>query len=357
MSLLVSIIVPCYNAASTIERAIRSVRQQSVEHWELILVDDGSSDDTAARISSICDSRIRLIHQENQGPSAARNHGMDLAQGEWLCFLDADDTLLPEALSTLLSAVTPDTDIVVGCYQDITDTGSGEASSAPVRIKGGRLAANTLFWQKHNTGICREVFTHAPVQHKLNLGAPWAKLYRKSFLNQHKLRFNEALVLHEDTLFNHLAYSHTAEVCIIPTPIYCYLDNPNSLTRSQNAHYREHCAAAIGEFSRLHPDFPEELCFFSMFRILECWQGISAATSCRLLTRFKLIREFMNTPEIRQAAPHLPIKNNAYIPAYDKAELQLLKNNRLFTLVFLMPVVKKLRHIKNALSLSMKRAQ
>lgn len=349
MSPLVSIIVPCYNAASTIERAIRSVRQQSVEHWELILVDDGSSDDTAARISSICDSRIRLIHQENQGPSAARNHGMNLAQGEWLCFLDADDTLLPEALSTLLSAVTPDTDIVVGCYQDITDTGSGEASTTPVRIKGGRLAANTLFWQKHNTGICREVFTHAPVQHKLNLGAPWAKLYRKSFLNQHKLRFHEALVLHEDTLFNHLAYSHTAEVCIIPTPVYCYLDNPNSLTRSQNAHYREHCAAAIGEFSRLHPDFPEELCFFSMFRILECWQGIHSATKGNLRARLKLIREFMNTPEIQQIARHIPIKTNAFANTYEKAELFCIKHELFLCLVFLMPLIQFLRNFKNQL--------
>lgn len=350
MSPLVSIIVPCYNAASTIERAIRSVRQQRVEHWELILVDDGSSDDTAARISSICDSRIRLIHQENQGPSAARNHGMNLAQGEWLCFLDADDTLLPEALSTLLSAVTPDTDIVVGCYQDITDTGSGEATTSPVRIKGGRLAANTLFWQKHNTGICREVFTHAPVQHKLNLGAPWAKLYRKSFLNQHKLRFNEALVLHEDTLFNHLAYSHTAEVCIIPTPVYCYLDNPNSLTRSQNAHYREHCAAAIGEFSRLHPDFPEELCFFSMFRILECWQGIRSETSHKRSSQLQQLRDFLQNPAIKALVSRMPIKGNLYFSTYDKAELFLIKNKLYFLLVYIMPLIHRLRYLKNKLT-------
>mgnify|MGYP003301364119 CR=1 FL=1 len=347
MSVLVSIIVPCYNAASTINRTIKSVLKQSCDQWELIMIDDGSDDNTAACIRKFTDPRIRLFQQKNKGASAARNHGMQIAHGEWLCFLDADDALLPDAISTLLSEIESDTNIIIGCYQNSISPLPRITPAKAVKISGRRLAANTLFWQKYEDDICRDVFAPAPALRILNTGAPWAKLYRKSFIEQHHLRFNEALVLHEDTLFNHLAYSHTKEASIIPIPVYCYLDNPASLTRSQNSRYRKHCAAAIGEFSRLHPDFPEELCFFSMFRILECWHGIHTATKGDLLSRHRLIREFMNTPEIRQAIPHLPVRRNRYIPLYDKAAIFCIKHKLYLSLIILIPQIQVLHSFKN----------
>ena len=350
MNPLISVIIPFYNARNTLERAISSVLEQSHTNLELLLVNDGSTDDSAALLSHIQDSRLRVISQNNQGPSAARNKGLHHAQGEWICFVDADDTLTPNALELMISEAAPQVDIIVGSFQTTTDTSTNDArSTAGVCISPARLAQNTLFWQKHEQGIVDDVFADSPVRHSLNLGAPWAKLYRKAFLNEHDLCFNEQLVLHEDTLFNHLAYTHAREVRIITAPVYCYLDNPNSLTRSQNAHYREHCAAAIGEFSRLHPNFPEELCFFSMFRILECWQGIHSATKGNLRARLKLIREFMTPPEIQQVARHIPIRTNAFANTYEKAELFCIKHELFLCLVFLMPLIQFLRNFKNQL--------
>ena len=95
----VSVIIPCYNAGKFIARTIRSVTGQSYTNWELIIIDDGSGDDSAAIIRPFLDNpKIRYIYQENAGVSNARNHGLAEATGDFICFLDADDLFLPENL-------------------------------------------------------------------------------------------------------------------------------------------------------------------------------------------------------------------------------------------------------------------
>jgi glycosyltransferase involved in cell wall biosynthesis len=95
-----SVIIPCFNQAHYLRDALDSVLAQTFDAWEAIVVDDGSIDDTAAVATSFADPRIRYIHQENQGLSAARNTGIRVAQGEYLAFLDADDEWAPQFLQT-----------------------------------------------------------------------------------------------------------------------------------------------------------------------------------------------------------------------------------------------------------------
>jgi hypothetical protein len=97
---LVSIVMPTYNRADTIQRAIASIRAQSWSDWELIVVDDGSTDDTTSRLAGL-DSRIRLLRQENQGVTAARNTGLAAVKGELIAFLDSDDEWLPHHLDLI----------------------------------------------------------------------------------------------------------------------------------------------------------------------------------------------------------------------------------------------------------------
>lgn len=100
----ISIISPAYNVGNVIDRTIESVRTQTYDTFELIIVDDGSTDDTATRILQVSDSRIRLIRFEsNRGVHAARNAGIEAASGDYIMFLDADDELYPECLSVFAS--------------------------------------------------------------------------------------------------------------------------------------------------------------------------------------------------------------------------------------------------------------
>ena len=98
---LFSVVIPAFNRVDTIARAIDSVLAQQCSDFEIIVVDDGSSDDLAGAVATIVDPRIRFVRQANAGASAARNHGIDLAIGTYVAFLDSDDAFLPHHLGTM----------------------------------------------------------------------------------------------------------------------------------------------------------------------------------------------------------------------------------------------------------------
>ncbi len=100
-----SIIIPTYNRAHIIKRPIESVINQTYSDWELIIVDDGSTDDTKVIVDSYQDERIRYIWQENQERNAARSKGISVALAEWICFIDSDDEYYPNHLATFFEAI------------------------------------------------------------------------------------------------------------------------------------------------------------------------------------------------------------------------------------------------------------
>lgn len=101
----ISIITPAYNAADHIGRTIASVQAQTFDDWEHIIVDDGSADDTCGVVAARGDARTRYVYQSNRGPAAARNHGIELARGEFLIFLDAGDWWTDDCLAVLLEGI------------------------------------------------------------------------------------------------------------------------------------------------------------------------------------------------------------------------------------------------------------
>lgn len=99
---VISVVTPTYNRAHTIKRAIDSVLYQTHSNWELIIVDDGSTDNTRGFIESYPDERIKYFYVKNGGPSKARNYGVSKSKGKWIMYLDSDDELLPECMETML---------------------------------------------------------------------------------------------------------------------------------------------------------------------------------------------------------------------------------------------------------------
>jgi glycosyltransferase involved in cell wall biosynthesis len=124
-----SVVIPAYNVSATIEATIRSVYLQTTDDVEIAVVDDGSTDDTVARVESIADERLKLYRQANAGPSAARNLGIARTTGRYVCPLDADDLLFPEFLESMAEALEADEHAGFA----YTDAWALDASSGRVR--------------------------------------------------------------------------------------------------------------------------------------------------------------------------------------------------------------------------------
>lgn len=129
MKPLVSIIVPTYNRAHTLGRTLSSILAQTYDRFEIIVVDDGSTDDTTSLLQNFTDNRIRVIkHEVNKGVSAAKNTGLNNISGEWFTILDSDDEILPEALETMMNIPLEKDPAVTALLCNCTDTSTGEFS-------------------------------------------------------------------------------------------------------------------------------------------------------------------------------------------------------------------------------------
>ena len=171
-SSLISVIIPVYNAEKYLRECIQSILRQSYTSWELILVNDGSVDGSGTICNEFVelDTRIKLYSQENRGVSSARRKGVELSTGELICFVDADDMLLENALEVLYDNVSENIDVV------ISDT-------------------------KYAGFITSQIFIQELFHHKL---LPlWGKLYKKSMLNSSgALDIDPKYVIGEDFLGN-----------------------------------------------------------------------------------------------------------------------------------------------------------
>ena len=182
----VSIIMPCFQNGETLARSVRSVQAQTFEGWELIAVDDGSTDDTLARLRALAatEPRMRVLHQENGGVSAARNAGIDAAQGEWLFFLDADDRLTEDALAFLLGLADDALDVVCGAYE------------MRFADEGGRCERHACA-----DGDLQTVL-ESLIRGDSALNSMCARLYRASFIREAGIRAPKGVAVGEDVLFN-----------------------------------------------------------------------------------------------------------------------------------------------------------
>ena len=215
---LVSIIVPCYNAIDYIGRLIESVLQQTYANWELILVDDGSKDNTADICNQflIRDVRIRYFYQKNSGASSARNRGINMARGEYICFADADDWLECSYLENMINGMaTSNVDFVVGGFKE---------------LNRGYIKK----WQSKNVFYTRESFGTAVTYHDTGhlLLSPYAKLYKTDIILNHHLHFPDGVRVGEDRIFVYQYMFICKSILFIGTLDYNYNRRSESVSKS-----------------------------------------------------------------------------------------------------------------------------
>ena len=214
-SLPVSVIVPVYNAADYLERCLDSVISQSFSSFELILINDGSVDGSGEICDryAAADPRIRVFHQPNGGPGRARNLGLEVAQGEFIALIDADDWLEATYLERLLDASQGQDLVVCGYVREYP------TYSEP-RLLGreGVIDRATLLEQT----FCSAVLT----------AGCWNKLLRRELIERDRLRFAPDILWGEDMLFLAHYYRQCDQAHYINEPLYHYRLNPASLMKS-----------------------------------------------------------------------------------------------------------------------------
>ena len=217
MSIKVSIIVPIYNAQKTIGRCIDSILNQDFSDFELLLIDDGSKDESGRICDSYAekDNRIHVIHKENSGVSASRNLALREARGEYLQFLDADDWVTPNATRLLVQSIEQnECDMVISDFY---------------RVIGERLSHKGSI--DEDGVLTREKFANFMMENPADFyyGVLWNKLYKRSIIEKYQLCMNPKISWCEDFMFNLEYIRHCENIFVLQVPIYYYVKTKGSL--------------------------------------------------------------------------------------------------------------------------------
>lgn len=216
-----SFIIPVYNGAKTMEACIGSIQKCRIEH-EIIIVNDGSTDNTEAICTNMAkqDAGIKVYTIENCGQGKARVYGTKQAKGKYICYVDADDYIFPEAYEKMWKCASiNDYDVVMGGY--VRDNGIiKEEIQLPgegiIKRNGNKMQRQ--LYQKVKTGSA--------------FGYVWNKLYKRKFLEENKLQMDDIRKVYmEDTMFNLKVWSKSPSWYCMNIPVYCYQTAEESTTR------------------------------------------------------------------------------------------------------------------------------
>ena len=188
----ISVIVPCFNGERYLTECLDSVLSQDMADFELLLIDDGSTDGTLALAQAYArrDARVRVLHQPNAGVSAARNLGLDHAAGEWVTFVDCDDLLVPGALGWMLDAANDEVDMVVCAHETFDAQGNREPVYPQTR------------WPAKRGEARKRAVALRLIEGDCVLNIMCAKLHRRALIEREGLRLSPDVAIAEDALFN-----------------------------------------------------------------------------------------------------------------------------------------------------------
>ena len=206
-----SIIIPVYNAEKVISNCIHSILVQNYDNIELLLINDGSTDHSGAICEQFAqqDSRIRVVHQKNQGVSAARNHGIQLAEGDFLFFVDADDQIEKNFFYSI-SPFLADNDMICWGSHNISPQGKHLGSYILPMMDTTKQTIADIIYTLIQTGI---------------FGYVWSFCIKKDLIKQHHISFREDFTLHEDFLFCCDILMHVTHICTLNKQLYRYIIN------------------------------------------------------------------------------------------------------------------------------------
>lgn len=214
-----SIVIPVYNGAKYVRTCLEMIRRQTLQDWEAIFVNDGSTDNSGALLDELAqmDARVMAFHQKNGGTSRARNCGLEHAKGEFVTFMDCDDELDPQMYETLVRLIEDTgTDMAVcGYYFKVEHAAGGEAATAYLEEKSYPDCV-----LKSREQIREKL---ADLWDKDMLYNVWNKVYRMRLIREKELRYRDGHVYTEDRVFNRLFIENCDSIAVTSQCLYYYI--------------------------------------------------------------------------------------------------------------------------------------
>lgn len=207
--------MPVYNAENTLRSAIDSIIAQTLNNWELILIDDGSYDNTASICDNYCvtDDRIRVIHKKNSGVAAARQDGLELSQGEYIIHADSDDWMEPQTLLELYTVAQQEmADVVLCDYYIVNGDFKTYVKQKPTQIS-------------NNDRIIKDFTRNL-------LGSLWNKLVRRECILKYNVHFVPEINYSEDLLFCYQLFVNPVKAAYLEKAYYHYVMQETSITHN-----------------------------------------------------------------------------------------------------------------------------
>lgn len=228
--LRVSAIVPVYNKRNYIKNCIESIIKWGKYGYDIIIIDDGSTDGSDEIIDTFSNvSNVRIIHQKNCGVSSARNTGLKIAKGEYLTFVDADDELIPGSLDNVLPYLNDIDDIYIAgavnkgelkppIFDDVVFQDEDANAALAFLLTGGTAEQRIPKSATRFMSGCKE------------------KFYRRAFVDENNLKFDESLIRNEDVLWSCCCYYFAKRIHFLPINVYINKMDPNGITKGTDIH-------------------------------------------------------------------------------------------------------------------------
>ena len=316
---LISVIIPVYNTkASDLESCIAGIFGQDYTDFEVILINDGSTDGECLSCLKKLAARydkIRLINKENGGPSSARNLALDLSLGDFICFVDSDDILLPGFFREAMSAFDSETSAVFGKTEWVNEDGS------LVKTNVAENNSSVKDYVFHNDGDRTEFIRTASKwknneDFKLGIQSElWCKIFRKSVIEN--IRFSEDVLIGEDQLFTTQAFLKCDKIKIVDSCWYRYIIHPNSLMRSLSKSVDKY----LGFFKGFVSIFGEgdnivlyEKAYFCFRELMETFGNTDPSEHKKAA---EILKTFTEDETVKKYLFKIPMKATA-VPLYDR---------------------------------------
>jgi glycosyltransferase involved in cell wall biosynthesis len=223
----ISVIMPVYNRADSLQLSVESILNQTFKDFELLLINDGSSDNSGEVCEKYAkmDARVKVIHQTNGGVSRARNSGLEKATGKYITFCDSDDYVFPDALDTMYREIGDKDILACGLYKKRLRKEDVNLERVELLL---RKKENYKSWEATTVNCIKEIVNELDTY---TINSVVTLLLKRSIIKDNKLRFGNYYG-YEDDMFAHeyLLYIHSAKK--IDYEGYLYIDTPNSLSKS-----------------------------------------------------------------------------------------------------------------------------